>query len=183
MAEFEHIPLLHKIAEHLEANNRLLEKLVERGERVEHRLECMERVLVRIERRLPCPTDATNVTGGKFTQIGEPPMLAIQPGNSPKFQVTPTFSGEPFTLDGTKAAVSTSDAVNAPAKLDLDTDPTGATFELDLTPDVVIGAGGEPIVVTWTYTNEDGDVATVTGTVTEEGIVDDVTGGTFAQVA
>jgi len=40
------------------------------------------------------------------------------------------------------------------------------------------------MTVTWQYTNEpDGVVATVTGTVTEEGIVDDVTGGTFAQVA
>ena len=54
---------------------------------------------------------------------------------------------------------------------------------LNLTPDAVIAPGGEVLTVTWTYTNTDGVVATVTGTVTEQGIVDDVTGGTFAQVA
>lgn len=122
------------------------------------------------------------VLGGVMTQIGEP-MVPIQPGQSPKFQVTPTFSGAAFTLDGSKAAVSTSDAVNAPAALDLTDDPQGTTFLLNLTPNAQIAVGGEPIVVTWTYTNLDGTVATVTGTVTEEGIVDDVTGGTFTQVA
>lgn len=110
-------------------------------------------------------------------------MQAIQPGNKPVFQVAPTFSGPPFPLVGANAAVSTSDAVNAPAALDLATDPTGATFELDLTALAVIPTGGEAIVVTWTYTNTDGTVATVTGTVTEEGIVDDVTGGTFTQIS
>ncbi len=132
------------------------------------------------------PKEVDRVLGGVMTQIGDIPMAdlaPIQPGQKPKFQVTPAFSGAPFTLDGTKAAVSTSDTVNAPAALDLDTDPTGATFELDLTPDVVIDPAGEALVVTWTYTNTDGTVATVTGTVTENGIVDDVTGGTFAQVA
>ena len=127
---------------------------------------------------------AYRVIGGTFQQIpvgGN--MVAIEPGQSPKFQVTPTFSGPPFVLDGANAAVSTSDSVNAPAELDLTDDPTGATFILNLTPDVVIGPDGEPIVVTWTYTNEDGTVASVQGTVTEEGIVDDVTGGTFAQIA
>jgi len=122
------------------------------------------------------------VLGGVMSQIGEP-MVPIQPGQSPKFQVTPEFSGPVFALDGTKAAVTTSDLVNAPAALDLTDDPTGATFVLNLTAGAVIGAGGEAIIVTWTYTNLDGTVATVNGTVTEEGIVDDVTGGTFAQIA
>jgi hypothetical protein len=110
-------------------------------------------------------------------------LIPIQPGQSPVFQVTPTFSGQPFALDGANAAVTTSDPVNAPASLDLADDPTGATFVLNLTPGAVIAAGGEALTVTWTYTNTDGTVATVTGTVTEEGIVDDVTGGVFAQVA
>ena len=110
-------------------------------------------------------------------------MLPIQPGNSPKFQVTPIFSGPPFPLIGAQAAVSTSDPVNAPASIDLADDPTGATFELNLTAGAQIAAGGEALTVTWQYTNTDGTVANVTGTVTEQGIVDDVTGGTFAQVA
>jgi hypothetical protein len=123
------------------------------------------------------------VLGGVIAQIGDPPMLPIQPGNSPKFQVTPSFSGAAFTLDGSKAAISTSDSVNAPASIDLTDDPQGTTFVLNLTPDVVIDPAGEALTVDWSYTNLDGTVAHVTGTVTEEGIVDDVTGGTFAQVA
>ena len=108
-------------------------------------------------------------------------MLPIQPGSSPEFQVTPTFSGDPFALIGANASVTTSDSINAPASIDL-ADPTGTTFVLNLTADAVIAPGGESLTVIWTYTNTDGTVATVTGTVTEEGIVDDVTGGTFAQV-
>jgi hypothetical protein len=126
------------------------------------------------------------VTGGRFTQIPSGENMAfvpIQPGNSPKFQVTPTFSGPPFPLVGAQAAISTSDPTNAPASIDLTDDPTGATFILNLTPGAVIAPGGEALTVTWSYTNTDGSVANVTGTVTEEGIVDDVTGGTFAQVA
>ena len=130
------------------------------------------------ERRRP-----STVTGGSFRQIGSPTMVPIQPGQSPKFQVTPTFSGEPFALVGAQAAVSTSDPTNAPASIDLTDDPTGATFVLNLTAGVQIAEGGEALTVAWTYTNTDGVVATVSGTVTEEGIVDDVTGGTFAQVA
>ena len=125
----------------------------------------------------------STVTGGSFRQIGSPTMVPIQPGQSPKFQVTPTFSGEPFALVGAQAAVSTSDPTNAPASIDLTDDPTGATFVLNLTAGVQIAEGGEALTVAWTYTNTDGVVATVSGTVTEEGIVDDVTGGTFAQIA
>jgi hypothetical protein len=141
----------------------------------------LEREILSVLRRI-ASTLTSNVTGGTMSQTGNT-MQPIQPGNSPKFQVTPTFSGAPFPLDGANAAVSTSDPVNAPAALDLTDDPTGATFVLNLTADAVIAAGGEPIIVTWTYTNVDGTVATVTGTVTEEGIVDDVTGGTFTQIA
>lgn len=129
---------------------------------------------------------ADRVLGGTFHQISsgdDMTLVPIQPGQSPKFLVTPTFSGAAFTLDGTKAAVTTSDTVNAPASIDLTDDPTGTTFVIALAPGVVIPTGGEAITVTWTYTNEDGTVATVTGTLTEEGIVDDVTGGQFVQIS
>jgi hypothetical protein len=122
-----------------------------------------------------------NVTGGHISQQGEPPMLPIAPGNTPKFLVTPTFSGAPFALLAAQASVSSSDPTNFPVALD-PTDPTGATFEAPIPSSAVIPTGGEAITVTWTYTNADGTTAEVTGTVTEEGIVDDVTGGTFAQV-
>lgn len=120
------------------------------------------------------------VLGGVMTQIGDP-MLPIQPGNTVKFLVTPTFSGDPFVLLAAQAAISSSDPTNFPAVLD-PTDPTGATFEAAIPADAVIPTGTEAVVITWTYTNADSTVATVTGTVTENGIVDDVTGGTFAQV-
>lgn len=131
---------------------------------------------------------ADRVLGGTFQQIPSgdnmsTSLVPIQPGQSPKFRVTPTFSGAAFTLDGTKAAISTSDSVNAPAELDLTDDPQGETFVINLTPGVTIPTGGEAITVDWSYTNEDGVVAHVTGTLTEEGIVDDVTGGIFEQVA
>ena len=132
---------------------------------------------------LQAVTATNQVIGGSFTQIPLGGiMLPIQPGSSPEFQVTPTFSGDPFALIGANASVTTSDSINAPASIDLATDPTGTTFVLNLTADAVIAPGGESLTVIWTYTNTDGTVATVTGTVTEEGIVDDVTGGTFAQV-
>lgn len=127
------------------------------------------------------PHNKRKVTGGTFRQIGSP-MVPISPGNSPKFQVTPTFSGDPFTLDGSKAAVTSSDPVNFPVSLDA-ADPEGRTFIAALPADSTIPVGGsEQVTITWTYTNLDGEVATVTGNVTENGIVDDVTGGTFAQV-
>jgi hypothetical protein len=123
------------------------------------------------------------VLGGVITQIPVGgTMIPIQPGQSPKFKVTPTFGGSPFTLDGSKAAISTSDAVNAPAAIDLTDDAQGTTFILNLTANATIAAGGEALAVDWSYTNIDGQVAHVTGTVTEQGIVDDVTGGTFEQI-
>lgn len=121
------------------------------------------------------------VLGGVMTQLGDP-MLPIQPGNSPKFVVTPAFNGASFTLDGTRAGVATSDETDAPAVLDLANDPQGLTFVINLTPNVVIDPAGKPITVTWSYTNLDGTMAVVNGTITENGIVDDVTGGTFSQV-
>lgn len=123
----------------------------------------------------------SNVTGGVMTRIGDI-MLPISPGNAPKFLVTPTFSGAAFTLDGTKAAITSSDPANFPVALDLTGDPQGLTFVADIPATATPVGGSEVITITWTYTNLDGVVATVSGTVTEVGIVDDVTGGTFAQV-
>jgi predicted ATP-grasp superfamily ATP-dependent carboligase len=123
-----------------------------------------------------------NVTGGSFAQTGNPDMQTITPGNTPVFQVTPTFSGAPFALVAAQAAVTSSDPVNFPVAL-VAADPTGSSFEAAIPVGAVIPTGGETITVSWTYTNTDGTVATVTGTVTEQGIVDDVTGGTFAQIS
>jgi hypothetical protein len=123
----------------------------------------------------------STLTGGTFRQ--EQPMVAIQPGQTPKFLVAPTFSGAAFTTNAAQASVSSSDPANFPVELD-PSDPTGLTFDAPIPATANPTGGSEAITVTWQYTNEpDGVVATVTGTVTEEGIVDDVTGGTFAQVA
>ncbi len=132
------------------------------------------------------------VLGGVMHQTGDF-MQTITPGNSPQFQVTPTFSGAPFALVAANASVSSSDPVNFPVILNAD-DPTGTIFTANLPADAEITEGGKLITITWTYTNADGTEAEVTGTVTEEGIVDeesivdeegvdDVTGGTFAQIA
>jgi hypothetical protein len=126
-----------------------------------------------------------SVTGGAFTQIlggSSMSLVPIQPGNTPVFQVTPTFSGAAFATLAAQAAVTSSDPVNFPVAL-VATDPTGLTFEAAIPTTAAPTGGSEAITVTWTYTNTDGTVATVTGTVTELGIVDDVTGGTFAQVS
>jgi hypothetical protein len=144
------------------------------GQREENKL------LREILHELKHPRKPNRVTGGNIKEIT---MVPISPGNSPKFQVTPTFSGDPFVLDGSKAAVSSSDPVNFPVSLDLTNDAEGRTFVAPIPADAIIVGGSEVVTVTWTYTNVDGVVATVSGTVTEVGIVDDVTGGTFAQVA
>jgi hypothetical protein len=122
------------------------------------------------------------IVGGSFRQIGNP-MLPIQPGNSPQFQVTPTWATPPadgVTTKLAQASVTSSDPVNFPVALNGD-DPTGLTFTAAIPATAVPTGGNEAITVTWSYENADGTTATVTGTVTEIGIVDDVTGGTFAQ--
>jgi hypothetical protein len=136
------------------------------------------REVVRLLKSIDKHLNPHRVLGGVMTQIGDP-MLPIQPGNTVKFQVTPAFSGAPFTLDGTKAAITTDDA-NAVATIDA-ADPQGTTFDIALA-DVPL-TGSLSIAVDWAYTNLDGTVAHVTGTLTENGIVDDVTGGTFLQIA
>jgi hypothetical protein len=123
-----------------------------------------------------------NVSGGKIARTGDT-VNPIQPGNTVKFLVTPTFTGAPFALVGAQASVTSSDTTNFPVSIDLTDDATGATFESVIPTTAAPVGNAEPITVTWSYTNTDGNVATVSGTVTELGIVDDVTGGTFAQVA
>ena len=131
----------------------------------------------------------SNIIGGRIRRIGDitmgtvpTPLPPLQPGVTAKFQVTPEFSGAVFTLDPTRAAVTSSDTTNFPVTLD-PTDPQGTTIIAAIPTTAVPVGGSESITVTWTYTNLDGKVATVTGTVTEEGITDDVTGGTFARIA
>ncbi len=152
----------------------------------ERLIEVMRRLLEvveRIERRLE--REFNRVLGGVITQQGEPgmPLNPIQPGQTVKFLVTPSFSGAPFTTVGAQAAISSSDPVNFPVALDLTDDPSGLTFEAAIPSTATPVGGSEAVTVTWTYTNVDGTVATVIGPVTELGIVDDVTGGTFSQVA
>jgi hypothetical protein len=126
------------------------------------------------------------VLGGVMTQIGEPDMatgtlLSIAPGNTPKFAVSPAFSGAAFTTNAAQASVVSSDTVNFPAVLD-PTDPTG------LTVDVAIPVGAtleDGVTISWGYTNTDGTQATpVVGTYNiVTGTFDDVTGGTITQIA
>ena len=119
------------------------------------------------------------VLGGVMTQIRTDPMLTITPGNSPQFQVTPAFSGIPFALVAASASVTSSDTDNFPVALS----PTDPSIIIATIPATATPVGdAEEITVTWTYKNIDGTTATVTGTVTEDGITDDVTGGTFAQI-
>ena len=125
-----------------------------------------------------------DLVGGSLAQIpegGSMSLVPIQPGQTPVFQVTPTFSGAPFTTAAAQAAVTSSDAANFPVEL-VPTDPTGLTFQAPIPATATPTGGDEAITVTWTYTNLDNSVATVTGTVTESGITDDVTGGSFAQI-
>lgn len=113
------------------------------------------------------------VTGGLIHQTGDFPMIALKPGNSPKFAVSPLPAGVK-TL-AAQAVVTSGDPADVIA---MDpADPTGLTFMDTINPAAV-----EPVTLTltWTYTNTDGSIATVTGTFSE---VTDVTGGTMTQVA
>lgn len=141
----------------------------------------MSRSLREIVRALKSETHHDNVLGGSVARTGDT-MFPIQPGNTPVFQVTPTFSGAAFTTVAANASVTSSDTTNFPVEL-VPGDATGLTFQAPIPATATPVAGSETITITWTYTNTDGTVATVTGTVTETGIVaDDVTGGTFAQI-
>ena len=161
----------------------------DRLERLELRLERAEllatlqnqhllREILRLVEQIAHQTP-NRILGGVMHQAGDLPLNPIQPGQSLKFQVTPTFSGAAFALDPAKTAVVSSDPANFPAVLDT-ADPS--IIDVDIPADAQPTGGSEAITVTWTYTNSDGTVATVTGSVTELGIVDDVTGGTFAQI-
>ena len=179
MAEFEHIPLLHKIAEHLEESNRLLKKIDER--------------LERIERRLPPVIKVTNVTGGEIREIsaiqqGENLMATafptLGPGVSAKFQVTWTEADG--TVDASTVAAQTtwtsSDPTNFPAVMD-PADPTGTTVDVAI-PETENVA--EEVTLTVVYANADGTSATVEATYNlASGVVTqpDVTSGTLNRIA
>lgn len=111
------------------------------------------------------------------------PFPPLQPGVNAKFQVTLTFTTTPFALVPGSASVVSSDPANFPVAID-SSDPTIIDADIPSTAAPVIGQdGGEDITVTWSYKNVDGTVVNISGTVTEEGITDDVTGGTFARIA
>jgi hypothetical protein len=107
-----------------------------------------------------------------------PTFPQLQPGTTATFQVSPTFSGSPFALDLSKVAVTSSDTTNFPVAIAPD-DTTGTIIQAVIPANAAPLNGSEEITITWSYTNADGVEATVTGTVTEIGIVDDVTGGAF----
>ena len=81
-----------------------------------------------------------DVVGGSITRIGDI-MNPIAPGNTVKFLVTPTFSGAAFTLNGAQAGITSSDPDNFPVTLDLEGDPTGATFQ-SVIPETATPTGG-----------------------------------------
>jgi hypothetical protein len=145
----------------------------ERESKFEHevreRLEAQSELLQEI---LDDVKPSHTVTGGHIRQIGNP-MIALKPGNSPKFAISPlpagakTFAAQVKVTSADPADVITLD----PA------DPSGLTFT-----DLINPAAVEPVTLTltWEYTNTDGSVASVVGTFSE---VTDVTGGTMTQVA
>jgi hypothetical protein len=112
-------------------------------------------------------------TGGLAAQKRIFKMIAIAPGNSPQFSVTPTPAGVKTLAAQVK--VTSADPADV-VTLNTD-DPTGLTFT-----DLINPAATAPVTLTltWTYTNSDSSVATVTGTFSE---VLDVTGGTMQQIA
>ena len=104
--------------------------------------------------------------------------VPLQPGSTPIFTVTPTFSGAPFTTVAAKASVTSSDPVNFPVKL-VPSDVTGLTFEATIPATLT---AEENVTVVWLYHNTDGTTATVTGSITLlPAATDDLNGGTFAQ--
>jgi len=134
-------------------------------EKLERQEELLEEILEDVK---PSHT----VTGGQIREIGNP-MIALKPGNSPVFAVAPLPAG--VKTFAAQVAISSAN-INDVLVLD-PTDPTGQKFTVTIDP-----VATEPITMelTWTYTNTDGSVATVTGTFSE---VLDVTGGTMSQVA
>lgn len=127
----------------------------------------------------------SNVIGGTIHRIGDIDMPdtfpPLTPGTKATFQVAPAFSGAAFALDLARVAVASSDPANFPVVID-PTDTTGTIIVADIPATAAPLNDSEDITVDWSYTNPDGVVAHVTGTVTEVGIVDDVTGGTFARL-
>lgn len=124
------------------------------------------------------------VLGGVIAQLETSPMILIAPGSSPVFGVTPEPAG--VVTSASQAAWSASSSDNSTVTITpVTTDDTGLTATATL-PET-INAGAE-LMITWTYTNADGKVVSVTGIFPVFAAppppppVIDVTGGTLAQV-
>lgn len=120
-------------------------------------------------------TQENKVLGGTMTQTEVSPMIAIAPGNSPQFAVSPLPVGV-STLSA-QVKVTSADPLDV---VTLNTaDPTGLTFTVLINPAALV-----PVTenLTWTYTNTDGSVAVVTGTFSGGGTGTNVTGGTMTQI-
>jgi len=117
-----------------------------------------------------------DITGFTIKQQGAPnmPLLPIAPGNSPVFTATPIPAG---AVPTTPPTWTTSDAVNAPTTVD----STGLIATVNIPTSAVVGTS---FVLTVSYTNVDGTVATATTTQTIVAVippVTDITGFTIAQ--
>lgn len=104
--------------------------------------------------------------------IQEITMLSISPGNSPIFTATPIPA---TSVPSAPPTWTTSDTTNAPITVD----KTGLIATVDIPPSATVGAS---FVLTVSYTNADGTVATGT---TSQTIVaspsQDITSFTIAQ--
>lgn len=114
------------------------------------------------------------IDGFVISQQGETPMalLAIAPGNSPVFTATPVPT---TSVPSTPPTWTSSDTTNAPVTVDT----TGLVATVAIPATAVVGTG---FVLTVSYTNADGTVATG---VTSQTIVatpsPDITSFTIAQ--
>lgn len=182
-----HDSLTVQFLEEWRETNRILRQLVRKlpSPETSRETNALLRQIVRLLR-----TEQTDdVTGGYLTRIqGDSDMSdgtvfpTLTPGTKATFQVAPTFSGAPFQLDLSKIGVTSSDVVNFPVAID-PTDPTGTIIVADIPASAAPVDGSEDITIDWSYTNADGIEIHITGTVTELGIVDDVTGGTFTRLS
>ena len=117
------------------------------------------------------------ILGGVMSQLGDDEMISISAGNSPVYGVVPTPDG--VSTFAAQTVWSSSDTVNAPVTANA-ADPTGLTATVAIATTAPVGTS---FTLTWTYTNVDGTVVTVTLAQTTVAPVVDVTGGTMAQIA
>ena len=108
-----------------------------------------------------------NVTAGHIVRLGDT-MIDITPGSKIQFTLTPAPSGATFV----------------PAASIFTSDTAGVTVDSSdgLIADVSIADGviaGTTFIITWTYTNADGNTATTSISETIVAPTIDVTGGTL----